>query len=273
MTYVNTSFFSIFLLWYLLEQALSRAWSSRIYAGESHQETLLANTDDEVEAFLKPDDPQAREEPPRLMIPLSRSGENPPSTWTIPVTPAGRLSLRATAVLSLEFCFLWFAANYSIAACLEYTTVASSTILMSTSSIWTLLFGALINVEKFTFTKAAGVFASLAGIILISSQDFSGETDKHRGTFPHKSTSQMATGNALALGSAMLYGVYSILMKKRIGDESRVNMLLFFGLVGVFNILLSWPAFVILHFTGVEVFELPPTSRVWNIVLASGEAS
>lgn len=45
------------------------------------------------------------------------------------------LTLKETAKLALEFCILWFLANYFAAACLEYTTVASSTILASTSSI------------------------------------------------------------------------------------------------------------------------------------------
>lgn len=98
------------------------------------------------------------------------------------------LTLHETAKLSLEFCMLWFLANYFVAACLEYTTVASSTILTSTSSVFTLLFGSLFGVERFTLRKLLGVLASLAGIILISSQDLSGESadDEHRGTSQRK---------------------------------------------------------------------------------------
>jgi hypothetical protein len=32
-------------------------------------------------------------------------------------------------------------------------------------------------------------------------------------------------------------GLYTVVMKKQVGDESRVNMPLFFGLVGFFNII------------------------------------
>ena len=92
------------------------------------------------------------------------------------------LSVRETAKLSLEFCLLWFGANYLVAGCLEYTSVASSTILTSTSSIWTLIFGALMRVENFSYKKLIGVLASLAGIILISTVDLSGkDNDKNRG--------------------------------------------------------------------------------------------
>ena len=111
---------------------------------------------------------------------------------------------------------LWFAANYSIAAGLEYTTVGSSTILMSTSSIWTFLFGVIIKVEDFSIKKLLGVLASLIGIVLISTVDLSGGSDKNRGcaflkyldldrvliycrSFPHKSPVDIALGDLLSL--------------------------------------------------------------------------
>jgi solute carrier family 35 protein F5 len=183
------------------------------------------------------------------------------------------LTLRETAKLALEFCILWFLANYFAAACLEYTTVASSTILASTSSIWTLLSGSLMRVERFTLRKLIGVCASLAGVVLISMVDVSGETDENRGSFPHKTPRELAVGDVMAFVSAVLYGFYAVFMKKRIGDESRVNMPLFFGLVGLWNTILLWPGFLILHFTGIEKFSLPPTGRILMIVLVNSASS
>lgn len=187
-----------------------------------------------------------------------------------PEVPDGVLSVPETAKISLEFCLLWFIANYLVAACLEYTSVASSTILTSTSSIWTLVFGALVHVEHFSYKKLIGVLASLAGIILVSTIDLTGkDNDENRGNFPHKSQGQIALGDAMAFGSAIMYGVYAVVMKKRIGNEDRVDMPLFFGLVGFFNVIFLWPGFLILHFTGVETFALPPTGKIWTIVLVS----
>ncbi|KAK8248957.1 hypothetical protein IWZ00DRAFT_489913 [Phyllosticta capitalensis] len=192
-----------------------------------------------------------------------------------PDEAAAKLSFMETARLSFEFCWLWFVANYFTAACLEHTTVASSTILTSTSSIWTLLCGAFIGVEQFTVRKLIGVFASLFGIVLISTVDFSGtnNSDANRGTFPAKSGAEIALGDFLAFLSAVMYGFYAVLMKKRIGDESRVSMPLFFGLVGLFNVLLLWPGLVILHLTGIERFEIPPSGRVLAIVLVNSTSS
>ena len=64
-------------------------------------------------------------------------------------------------------------------------------------------------------------------------------------------------GDFLALLSALFYAFYVILLKVRIKQESRINMQLFFGFVGLFNILFLWPIGLILHFTGAEKFELP----------------
>jgi len=182
--------------------------------------------------------------------------------------PEEVLSVPETAKLSLEFALLWFVANYLVAACLEYTSVASSTILTSTSSIWTLIFGAIFRVEQFTYKKLLGVLASLAGIILISTVDLSGkDNDDSRGNFPHKTQSEIAIGDAMAFGSAIMYGMYAIVMKKRIKNEDRVNMPLFFGLVGFFNVIFLWPGFFLLHWSGIETFAMPPTGKIWTIVL------
>ena len=56
-------------------------------------------------------------------------------------------------------------------------------------------------------------------------------------------------------------------MKRKVGDEARVNMPLFFGFVGLFNTIFLIPGFPVLHYTGVEPFKLPPTRRIWTIVL------
>lgn len=185
------------------------------------------------------------------------------------------LSIFETAKLGAEFCGLWFLANWWIAASLEYTTVASSTILTSTSSVFTLVFGVFFKVEKFTWRKLIGILASLTGIIIVSSVDISGTSgdDEHRGDFPVKSAKELVLGNALALLSALTYGIYTVFMKKRIDDESRISMPLFFGFVGLINLLVLWPGFFVLHWTGIETFEIPSNTRVTAIITTNSLAS
>lgn len=235
--------------------------------GPDSSTNYLPIVGDEGRPLVKPDEEQGARSASRS--PRSRLLIEEPMTQseTISSSREDRLNVRETARLSFEFCMLWFLANYFVAACLEYTTVASSTILTSTSSVWTLLFGSMLKVEKFTVKKFIGVMASLAGIIMISSIDVTGNQDKSRGTFPHKSHKEIAVGDVLAFTSAVMYGMYTTLMKKRIGDESRVDMPLFFGFVGIINIITLLPGFFILHYTGIETFELPPTKRILAIVL------
>lgn len=188
--------------------------------------------------------------------------------------PAEKLSVRETARLALRFGGFWFLANWFNAMSFEYTSVASSTILVATSSVFTLLLGAVIGVEKFTLKKLAGVAASLGGVATISLLDTAGkENDPNRGSFPYKTPAEVAVGDALALLSAVLYGLYATTLTKVVGDESRVNMPLFFGFVGVFNIGLLWPGLGILHLAGVEKFELPPDGYIWAALIFNATIS
>lgn len=203
-----------------------------------------------------------------------------PTSSTLDATKSsvGKLGLGQTARLAAQFCMLWFLANYFAVACLQFTTVGSTTILTSTSGVWTLIFGALIRVERFTLRKALGVLASLIGVILISRVDLSSSspttpddaiTPSDGGNDPYssKTPAEIALGDAMAALSAIVYGVYTIVMKKQVGDESRVNMQLFFGLVGLFNVFLLWPGFILLHVLDIERFSLPTENRIWAIIL------
>lgn len=82
-----------------------------------------------------------------------------------------------------------------------------------------------------------------------------------------KHVSQPLLGDALALISALSYALYVILLKVRIKNENRIDMQLFFGFVGLFNILGCWPLGFILHWTGVEVFEPPTKAAEWYAII------
>ncbi|EQL28844.1 integral membrane protein [Blastomyces gilchristii SLH14081] len=282
-TYVNTTFFIVPLL-SILGHRLFRIWRAGKLSKDTTFRALLEQLDShgaahEYRPFLAADDDVSA---PGDSVPGERYqrvlqaddgalGDDDDDKMD---APPERLGFKATAKLSLEFCLVWFMANYFAAACLQFTTVGSTTILTSTSGVWTLIFGAVLGVEKFTIRKAFGVFASLTGIVLISRVDLSGaNNDENRGSFPHKSATEIAIGDAMAAFSAILYGVYTIVMKKQVGDESRVNMALFFGLVGFINTVLLWPCMIILHVAGWETFELPHTGRIWLIVIVNSLTS
>lgn len=289
-TYVNTAFFIVPLIPILISKAVRDPDELKIWGREVAEGVLeglrrkgrrsagygALPQDDDVEAERgNKGAGRGMDASQELLLGEPLSVQASRTSQTSHPSTSSRLSLAETTRLSLEFSALWFLANYFVAACLSYTTVASSTILTSTSSVFTLLFGALFGVETFTLRKLLGILASLAGISLISTLDLRGANNDpdHRGDFPVKSPSELAIGDGMAFLSAVLYGLYAVFMKKRIGDESRVHMPLFFGLVGLINVTCLWPAFFLLHYTGIETFALPPTSRVAVIVLGNSMAS
>jgi solute carrier family 35 protein F5 len=173
-----------------------------------------------------------------------------------------KLTLGETIRLSIEFSMPWILANYLASACLEYTSVASATILTSTSSIWTLIFCAFVQVERFSLRKLAGVIASLAGVILVSTVDLTSgnnDDDNGRGSFPEKTLLETAVGDIMAIASAVVYGIYVTMMKRRVGNEACVNLPLFLGLVGCVNMMVLWPGFFVLDWANIE-----RVRRRWN---------
>src|SRR6266700_1473048 len=106
---------------------------------------------------------------------------------------------------------------------------------------------------------------SFIGVIVVSLSD--SESKQSAGPASHPKPQQARVdsratfGDVLALISALFYAVYVILLKVRIKSESRIDMQLFFGFVGLFNILTCWSIGLVLHLAGVEIFELPPSRK------------
>ena len=83
-------------------------------------------------------------------------------------------------------------------------------------------------------------------------------------------------GDALALIGAVVYGIYSTLLRKSVEDKSGKNknkdknkskrsldLHLFFGFVGAFTMLGLWPLLVLLQITGFETFQVPSS---WGLL-------
>lgn len=133
-----------------------------------------------------------------------------------------------------------------------------------------------MRVENFTYRKLAATLTCLAGVAIISRADTSPSAPSDRndeGNFPAKTGSELALGDAMALLAAFLYGLYAVSFVRAVRVESRVRMPLFFGFVGLVTLVAFWPGMVVLHYTGVESFSLPRTSRVWIVVLLNAVSS
>ncbi|PCH33827.1 hypothetical protein WOLCODRAFT_135344 [Wolfiporia cocos MD-104 SS10] len=257
-TYLNTSSFALYLLPFVIRRSFKR-YQSPSYQNYSDYEPLV--TDEHAAEALG-----------------AAGVDGEPSTSDSTELPP--LTTRETARLAAYFCLLWFIANWTLNASLDYTSVASATILSSMSGFFTLGIGRIFRVEKLTVVKLAAVFASFGGVVLVSlsdssqSQSSSPPSSSPSPSSPYHNSLIMFSfvhiiGDALALLSALFYALYVILLKVRIRSESRIDMQLFFGFVGLFNIIACWPLGVVLHFAGVERFELPYSSKAVTALLVN----
>ncbi|TDG47754.1 hypothetical protein AWZ03_005898 [Drosophila navojoa] len=164
-----------------------------------------------------------------------------------------------TAKTALLFCLLWFAANYFSQLALNMDEEPMITLIRSTSAtLFTILLAALFPSamgDKLTITKLIAAMMSIAGVVVISMNDLH--------------DSKMTRGVLLALFSAFFYASYLVFVKRKSDTEEKVDIPLFFGFVGLWNLLLLWPIFFILHFTKIETFEMPSQGQ-FGILFLNG---
>ena len=236
LTYLNISSFALYLtpdLWRIIQ-------SRRKSLQERTERTLPIHTQESFSEFL----------------PLLSST---PSTSSN-LSSIADTKVKDTMRLSLLFCVLWFVANLAANAALSYTTVASSTILSSTSSFFTLFLATSLGIETFSTKKLLGLFVSLFGIILIVMQ-----SSKQQDSV---SASSFLVGNTLALLGSLGYSVYTTLLKYEISSKGlRLDIQMFLGYVGIFTFLLFWPILIILDITHMETFELPSNFHISFLVM------
>lgn len=111
---------------------------------------------------------------------------------------------------------------------LAQTSVSSVTILSSLSGLFTLTLGSIFGIERFNTIRLLAVVASIFGVILVSKADDEIiPTDNINGGDPSYSDPRIPkhaiVGDALAVLSALCYAMYTLLLKAKTGDESRIS--------------------------------------------------
>ena len=151
-------------------------------------------------------------------------------------------------------------------SCGSGTSVSSNTVISSTSSGFTLMLSAVLLHEKLTATKIACVCISMAGVVLVTTADGAGGGKKPHSPGPGGSSSSglnftqgpfgadaprhppfsvppgggttpvpvtpfvnHVVGDFLSLVAALMFAIYSVLIKWLIPSEKNVRMPMFFG--------------------------------------------
>jgi solute carrier family 35, member F5 len=183
-------------------------------------------------------------------------------TWLgcLRLGPCEPTDWRAAAKAAALVCPLWFLAQSTYNASLGGTSVSSSTVLSTTSCVWTFALSVLFLREGFDWRRLGGVALTLGGAALVSWGDT---------TSPGAANNNTWWGDALALASALCYGLYTTAIRRLVPDGGTVSLSVFFGFLGAFNSVLLLPLVVGLALGGVEdVGRVTPSFVGW--VLAKG---
>ena len=167
----------------------------------------------------------------------------------------------ALALLAGFFLALHFATWISS---LEFTTVASSAVLVTTTPLWVALVSPIFLKEPITRPVMVGMILALIGGIIIGLSD---ACIWQSGALVCPDLGEMVRGRAflgdlLALAGAMFAAAYVI-----IGRKLRVNITLLsyiFLVYGAAAILLV----ILMLFTGGSAFGYPPITYLWFLLLA-----
>lgn len=154
---------------------------------------------------------------------------------------------------------VWFISNYAFNASLRYTSITSSTVLASTGSVFTFLFALLWRDEHFSVLKLLGVGLGMMGSILTGLHDVHGSSTRMR--FLAADNDHGLWGDALALLSAVGYGVYAVMIRVFCPkDESLMSMQQFLGFIGLYNMVALSP---------IALWQSIRTAAISALVLAS----
>lgn len=166
---------------------------------------------------------------------------------------------RAAFRAALWVCPMWFLAQGSYNWSLQGTSVSSSTVLSTTSCVFTFVLSLLFLGERFRWSKAAGVAVTIAGAVMVALADRS----------PSAQEGNKWWGDALAIASAVFYGLYTTAIRRLVPDGSPISMNAFFGWLGLTNSLLLAPVVGLLAGLGIEKpSELTP--KLIGLILAKG---
>lgn len=177
------------------------------------------------------------------------AGEDPVKAMTSP------FSINTLIRFSGCIFVLYAGAIYLSNLAFQHTSVSSATIMATTNGIFLLAFGLAFGTDFFAWPKLASVGLSLAGALFL----IVGELplgDWRLG------------GNLMSLASSACYGLHSVVLRKLSkGDSSRVSFPLLLALTGTYSMVFLWPAFILLHYTGAEIFVWPYDLASWASIL------
>jgi solute carrier family 35, member F5 len=240
LTYFCTSLFSLYLLGFVRASWRAVFRTIDVSTRESYDYAALAGDVDHIGQFREQLDGA-----PKVLDVENRSSKDaaPP--------PKGRKIAHAALAIGP----LFFLANYTFNWALDRTSVASSSTISTTSTLFSLILGTMMGAERFSVAKLVSSLFTIAGVALISGYD-SKSSNRAEG----------AVGDVVSVIAALLYSMYTIVLKLHCPSESdATTTAMLFGMIGGLIAIFLWPLFFLFHVVQWETFALP-TARVLGLL-------
>ncbi|EDK46345.1 hypothetical protein LELG_04526 [Lodderomyces elongisporus NRRL YB-4239] len=178
-------------------------------------------------------------------------------------------------VLALQIAVIYLCYNIFLLEALQFTSASNSTVIGSTTAVFTLIIGYFLRTEQLSILKAICVVFSCLGVVLVNNSspstshndnpdpvfdNIGGTADDIGGGIGGFEPKNPKLGNILALAGAFLYACYLLIMRIKCGSSSskKTNERRLFGYVGIMTIILGFPLLYASHIFQFETFELPP---------------
>ncbi|KAL5559759.1 hypothetical protein UlMin_035970 [Ulmus minor] len=181
-----------------------------------------------------------------------------------------KLTTREVAMCGFYIAPIWFITEYLSNAALARTSVASTTVLSSTSGLFTLFIGAFLGQDSLNVAKVVAVFVSMAGVVMTTLGKTWAADESDSGASVNGKRSLV--GDLFGLLSAVSYGLFTVLLKKFAGEEGeRVDVQKLFGYIGLFSLVALWWLVLPLTALGIEPkFTIPHSAKMDEVVIANG---
>ncbi len=158
----------------------------------------------------------------------------------------------------------------------DLTSSSDLTAIYNCSAFFAYAFSIPLLKDKLRFDKMFSVTVAIVGVVMIAYGD-SGK--KEAGAIgdaaPEKEVRNRTLGNIIIGIGSVLYGLYEVLYKKLAcppeGTSPGRGMIFantFGSLIGCFTLFVLWIPLPILHFTGLETFELPRGEAAWMLLIS-----